>query len=82
MKRVFSISETCDLISYLISLHKIDYAHNLFCDELESAIKEVFSPLIQPSQQMKEPELIILKSAVLAFANNMYFQVSIKNQQT
>lgn len=80
MKRVFSISETSDLIAYLISLHNIDYAYNLFCDELESAIREVFSPISQPAKQIKEPELIILKSAVLAFANKMYFQVGIKNQ--
>ena len=78
MKRVLSISETGDLITYLISQHKIDYAYNLFCDELESAIKEVFSPKVQPSNQIKAPELIILKSAVLAFANKTYFQVSIK----
>lgn len=82
MKRVLSISETSDLIAYLISLHSIDYAYNLFCEELESAIEEVFTPNIKVNEQIKEPdqELIILRSAVLAFANKMYFQVSIKNR--
>lgn len=82
MKRVFSISETCDLIAYLINTSSIDLAYNLFCDELENAIKDVFSPNIKPNKQIKasEQELIILKSAVLAFANKMYFQVRIKNQ--
>lgn len=82
MKRVLSISETSDLISYLINLHSIDYAYNLFCDELERAIAEVFTSTIKTSKQLKESdqELIILRSAVLAFANKMYFQVGIKNR--
>jgi hypothetical protein len=82
MKRVLSISETSDLIAYLISLHAIDCAYNLFCDELESAIADVFSPNNKADKQLKESdhELIILRSAVLAFANKMYFQVGIKNR--
>jgi len=81
MKRVLSISEISDLISYLTSLHSIDYAYNLYCDELERAIKEVFAAKLDP-RKMKEPdkELIILRSAILAFANKMYFQVGIKNR--
>lgn len=81
MKRILSISEICDLIAYLISIYSIDQAYNLFCDELENAIKEVFSPDTKENTQIKEPEheLIILKSAALAFANKMYFQVGIKN---
>lgn len=82
MKRVFSISETCDLIAYLIRQHSIDYAYNIFCDELETAIKDVFAPNPKANKQIKESELelTILRSAVLAFANKMYFQVGIKNQ--
>lgn len=81
MKRILSISEICDLIAYLISIYSIDQAYNLFCDELENAIKEVFSPDTKKNKPIKEPEheLIILKSAALAFANKIYFQVGIKN---
>lgn len=81
MKRVLSISETSDLIAYLINLYSIDYAYNLFCDELESAIEAVFDGNLNPKQAKEaDQELIILRSAVLAFANKMYFQVGIKNR--
>ncbi|MGV8906176.1 MAG: DUF1836 domain-containing protein [Acetobacterium sp.] len=80
MKRILSISEICDLIAYLISIYPIDQAYNLFCDELENAIKEVFAPDTKEPKRIIEPELIILKSAALAFANKMYFQVGIKNR--
>ncbi|AFA48613.1 DUF1836 domain-containing protein [Acetobacterium woodii] len=81
MKRVLSISETCDLIAYLINIYTIDQAYNLFCDELETAIKAVFSPTLNTNQPIDQPQngLVILRSAALAFANKIYFQVSIKN---
>lgn len=81
MKRVLSISETCDLIAYLINIYTIDQAYDLFCDELETVIKVVFSPTFNTNQPINQPKngLVILRSAALAFANKMYFQVSIKN---
>ena len=81
MKRILSISEICDLIACLTSNYSIEQSYDLFCDEIEVALKAVFSAKDITSNQQTNTaqELILLESAALAFANKMYFQVGIKN---
>lgn len=81
MKRIISISEISDLLSYLIKAYTIAEAYDLFCEELESAIKSVFSPdhktKVPPADSSRE--LVLLEAATLAFANKVYYQVGIKS---
>jgi hypothetical protein len=81
MKRILSISEICDLIAYLINVYSIEEAYNLFCDELEFALKVVFSPDDETIDNKigTTHELVLLESAALAFANKLYYQIGIKN---
>ncbi|MBC3887993.1 DUF1836 domain-containing protein [Acetobacterium paludosum] len=80
MKRILSISEIGDLIFYLINVYSIEDAYDLFCEELEFAIKTVFAPnqKANPIKAETTHQLMLLEAVVLAFANKLYFQNEIK----
>lgn len=76
-KKIFSISEICDLISIQISTYSVEEAYDYFCKELENALYYTFEqrekalPDIATKRTL-ETELI--RSAVLSFANKVYIQ--------
>ena len=82
LKQVLSISDVAALIEQQIQQYSIDVAYNYFCDELEKALKVVFERRdfseIESTQPKKTTPLsILIRSAVLSFANKIYVKQSI-----
>ena len=72
LKRLMSISEIGDSINSILKIYSSEDAYNLFCNELETAIKSTFnSETIQISaiNKTETREEAILKAIVSAFAN-------------
>lgn len=72
LKRLMSISEIGDSIQTMLKVYSIQDGYNLFCEELENAIKVAFSNNINNVSTILETEsreLAVLKAIVSAFAN-------------
>lgn len=73
LKRIFSVSEICVGIAKLHQTYRTAQGYDIFCDELEFALRTVFS---RESDNRPVPaegtgELIV-RTAAMAFANFMY----------
>lgn len=74
LKKVFSISEICRMITIQMENYPMAEAYDFFCDEVEKALRTAFSGevFIQENGSMEEEEL--LRSAVLSFAQKVRTQ--------
>ena len=72
LKRLMSISEIGNAIVTMKKIVTVEEGYNMFCEELEKAIKRTFNPELESKITVKETdvrEYIILKAMVTAFAN-------------
>ena len=71
LKNLFSISEICNGIEYLMKSGNVKELYGIFCDELESAMRTTFAPDKYPHQPMENAsgELEIIRAACFSFAN-------------
>lgn len=76
LKQVYSLTEICELIKNQIGSCPTEVAYDLFCDELEDALKYVFS---RRDQELSTPDPVTLEreiaqSVVLSLANKLFIQ--------
>lgn len=73
-KRLMSISEIGESIKLMEKLYSVEDGYNLFCDELEAAIKATFAPENNKSVTFFETdirEIATLRAIVSAFAHSI-----------
>lgn len=71
LKNLFSISELCNGIEFMMKANTVKDLYGIFCEELEGAIKSTFAPEKYPRDTSKasSKELEIIRAACFAFAN-------------
>ncbi len=71
LKNLFSISEICRGIEYLMKSGSVKELYDVFCLELEVAIRTTFDPVKFPhkAQENTSKELEIIRAACFSFAN-------------
>lgn len=72
LKRLMSISEIGDSIVTMKRIVTVEEGYNMFCEELENAIKKTFSSGLDIKQTLAETDIkeyAILKAMVSTFAN-------------
>jgi len=80
LKQIYSIGEIKKLIDLAINTSPIEKAYDLFCYEVEKAIKLTFARKDYSDNNKLTEEQYILRSAVKSFANKLYVQnVYLKN---
>lgn len=73
-KRLMSISEVKDCISSFERFYSVSEGYNLFCDEIEVALKNTFTPKSATPSILLETdvrEIATLKAIASAFANSL-----------
>ncbi len=69
-KGFMNISELCEGLELILATHTVKEAYNMFCDELENALKKTFSKNTQTRQlPVESDELLIMRSMCTSFAN-------------
>lgn len=77
LKQIFTLNEISKLIKVQISEYPIEVAYDYFCNELEEAVKAVFTTrdFSAPSSASKTTyESEVLRSAVRAFSHKIFIQ--------
>lgn len=77
LKQVYSLTEICELIKYQIGSFPTEEAYDLFCEQLEGALKYVFSnrEITYSSLDQKATlEKEIAQSVVVSLANKLFIQ--------
>ncbi len=71
LKGIFTISEICNGIEFLMKSGTVKELYTIFCEELEAAMRTTFDPIKYPHQPIKNAskELEIIRSACFSFAN-------------
>lgn len=71
LKRIMSISDICESIEFMLKKYTADKVYDIFCDELEFALKMVFTgkDMSNGMSSQVPPEIVALKAAVMSFAN-------------
>ena len=74
LKSFFTISEICRGIEFLMKSGSVQELYNIFCNELESAIRTTFDPVRFPPEtsQKLSKEIEIIRAACFAFANFLF----------
>lgn len=86
LKHVFTIQEVKDGISFQAMLNGEKVAYNLFCEELESALKLIASQVLPDKESFItdtdiNPENLVIKMSTLAFASKIITEHTIKLQK-
>lgn len=85
LKQVFSLQEICELINIQIESCPIELAYDYFCEEVEQAIKAVFSTRdfsYPTSTGTTTNESEILRSTVMAVANKVFIKNKLKQNKS
>lgn len=85
LKQVFSLQEICELINIQIESCPIEVAYDYFCEEVEQAIKAVFSTRdfsYPTSTGTTTNESEILRSTVMAVANKVFIKNKLKQNKS
>lgn len=72
LKRLMSISEIGESIEVMKKIISVKDGYNIFCTELENALKKAFNPSYEPKSylpKIADREYATLKAMVTAFAN-------------
>lgn len=77
LKPLMSISDICRGIAIVLRKFEIKEAYDIFCSELEGALKDVFSENGAAEGAADCAETALIRAAVRAFANLMYTSVLI-----
>lgn len=73
LKRIMSISEICKGIEGILKKYDISDVYNIFCDELELALKNAFNCESDSTLSKDLPkEIRLIKTAVTSFAKLQY----------
>lgn len=76
LKRSLTLAQICDLIHVQVDTYPTAVAYDYFCDELEAALREVFSPASEEAGKSLAvqitPESEAVRKSVRAFANSLY----------
>lgn len=72
LKQVYSINDIKRLIQLAIQFSSPQQVYDLFCEELEQAIKLTFNGQTDIIQKQSSPELYMLKNVVQSFAKKLY----------
>lgn len=73
MKRILSISEISRLLAYISRNQSMETGYDLFCTELEKALKDVLMNKNTVSEAVSD--FILIRSAVLALAYKLNYQI-------
>ena len=70
-KQFMTISEICDAIAFLMKTYTVKELYNIFCQELEGALRCTFDPENFTANHSKEDtvEIKIIRASVYTFAN-------------
>lgn len=71
MKRLMNISTLGKIITRMRNVYQTENAYNLFCEEMEYALKSTFEPKKFPPrtyEKKEQPELSLLRSMTVTFA--------------
>lgn len=85
LKQVFTLQEICELINIQIESCPIEVAYDYFCEEVEQAIKAVFSTRdfsYPTSTGTTTNESEILRSTVMAVANKVFIKNKLKQNKS
>ncbi len=75
LKREFSISEIGGIFELIVEARGIEQAYDLFCAELESALKRAFAHMEErPHREACDEAMLALEAALGAFANKLMVQ--------
>ncbi len=74
LKKVFSISEICRMITIQMENHPLESTYDLFCQETEQALRMAFTGEAMAEIEEKKEERELLRSAVLSFAQKVWAQ--------
>lgn len=74
LKKVFSISEICRMITMQMESHPLETTYDLFCQAMEQALRTAFVGDPMDEMQDKGQEAELLRSAVLSFAQKVRVQ--------
>ncbi len=73
LKRIMSIPEICEGIAGILKKYDISEVYNIFCDELELALKNAFNCEEDTTLSKELPsEIILIKTVVTSFAKLQY----------
>ena len=73
LKRIFSISDICRLITLQIETYPLEKAYDFFCEELERALKTAFLGENTAAVDVRD-EAALLRSVALCFAQKVRVQ--------
>lgn len=70
-KQFMTISEICDAIAFLMKTYTVKELYNIFCEELEGALKSTFAPEKYTIKYSPDDsvETKVIRAAVLTFSN-------------
>jgi hypothetical protein len=75
LKREFSISEIGGIFELIVEARGIEQAYDLFCTELEYAIKHAFANMEErPRREAGDEAVLVLETALGAFTNKLVVQ--------
>lgn len=81
LKRIMSIPEICQGIEGILKKYDISEVYNIFCDELELALKNAFNCEEDTTLSKDLPkEIILIKTVVTSFAKLQYARYLINNK--
>ena len=85
LKQAFTLQEICELINIQIESCPIEVAYDYFCEDVEQAIKAVFSTRdfsYPTSTGTTTNESEILRSTVMAVANKVFIKNKLKQNKS
>lgn len=70
-KQFMTISEICDAIAFLMKTYTVKELYNIFCEELEGALKSTFDPENHTVKYSKDDNLEtkVIRAAAFTFSN-------------
>ncbi len=83
LKGFMNISELCEGFEFLLRSYTVREVYNIFCDELEYALRNAFSPEPLPALPAADTdELVIIRSMCTSFANLTLVHCMIAEKQS
>lgn len=74
LKKVFSISEICRMVTIQTENYPMSEAYDFFCEEVEKALRTAFTGEVFVQEDGEREEEALLRSAVLSFAQKVRTQ--------
>ena len=79
-KQFMTISEICDAIAFLMKKYTVKELYNIFCEELENALKCTFDPeSCNTASKDTNNETRVIRAAAFTFSNLAYAKYIVNN---